>query len=59
MIAFEWLAGPAVVNVYINYEKKFAFVECRTGALQFMLAILCLFLYVYGSAVAVRHTGGV
>lgn len=24
------LAGPAVVNVYINYEKKFAFVECRT-----------------------------
>jgi len=22
--------GPAVVNVYINYEKKFAFVECRT-----------------------------
>lgn len=23
-------AGPAVVNVYINYEKKFAFVECRT-----------------------------
>ena len=25
-------AGPGVVNVYINYEKKFAFVEFRTGA---------------------------
>ena len=25
-------AGPSVVNVYINYEKKFAFVEFRTGA---------------------------
>lgn len=24
-------AGPCVVNVYINYEKKFAFVELRTG----------------------------
>jgi hypothetical protein len=24
-------AGPSVVNVYINYEKKFAFVEFRTG----------------------------
>lgn len=24
-------AGPCVVNVYINYEKKFAFVEFRTG----------------------------
>ena len=24
------LAGPCVVNVYINYEKKFAFVEFRT-----------------------------
>ena len=23
-------AGPCVVNVYINYEKKFAFVEFRT-----------------------------
>jgi hypothetical protein len=23
--------GPSVVNVYINYEKKFAFVEFRTG----------------------------
>jgi hypothetical protein len=27
-------AGPSVVNVYINYEKKFAFVEFRTGALS-------------------------
>jgi len=26
-------AGPGVVNVYINYEKKFAFVEFRTGAM--------------------------
>lgn len=26
-------AGPSVVNVYINYEKKFAFVEFRTGML--------------------------
>jgi hypothetical protein len=25
------IAGPCVVNVYINYEKKFAFVEFRTG----------------------------
>lgn len=25
------IAGPSVVNVYINYEKKFAFVEFRTG----------------------------
>jgi splicing factor U2AF subunit len=24
------LAGDAVVNVYINHEKKFAFVEMRT-----------------------------
>jgi len=24
------LAGDAVVNVYINYEKKFAFVEMRS-----------------------------
>lgn len=24
--------GACVVNVYINYEKKFAFVEFRTGA---------------------------
>ena len=29
-------AGPGVVNVYINYEKKFAFVEFRTGALPAM-----------------------
>jgi hypothetical protein len=28
-------AGQAVVNVYINYEKKFAFVEFRTGATLF------------------------
>lgn len=28
-----WIAGPCVVNVYINYEKKFAFVEFRTGEL--------------------------
>ena len=27
-------AGLCVVNVYINYEKKFAFVEFRTGALR-------------------------
>ncbi|BBH00869.1 U2 snRNP auxilliary factor, large subunit, splicing factor [Prunus dulcis] len=27
------LAGDAVVNVYINHEKKFAFVEMRTGLL--------------------------
>lgn len=25
-----FFAGDAVVNVYINYEKKFAFVEMRT-----------------------------
>lgn len=25
-----YTAGPCVVNVYINYEKKFAFVEFRT-----------------------------
>lgn len=25
-----WLAGDSVVNVYINHEKKFAFVEMRT-----------------------------
>jgi hypothetical protein len=25
------IVGPSVVNVYINYEKKFAFVEFRTG----------------------------
>ena len=25
------MQGPGVVNVYINYEKKFAFVEFRTG----------------------------
>ena len=24
-------AGPCVINVYINYERKFAFVELRTG----------------------------
>lgn len=30
------VAGPGscVVNVYINFEKKFAFVELRTGACQ-------------------------
>ena len=27
----RWTAGACVVNVYINYEKKFAFVELRTG----------------------------
>lgn len=27
-------AGNAVVNVYINKEKNFAFVEFRTGALN-------------------------
>ena len=26
-------AGPCVINVYINYERKFAFVELRTGEL--------------------------
>ncbi len=26
-------SGDSVINVYINYEKKFAFVEFRTGAL--------------------------
>lgn len=30
-------AGPSVVNVYINYEKKFAFVEFRTGQHSHML----------------------
>lgn len=25
-----WLVGDSVVNVYINHEKKFAFVEMRT-----------------------------
>ena len=28
-------AGACVVNVYINYEKKFAFVELRTGGHTF------------------------
>lgn len=27
-------AGPCVINVYINYERKFAFVELRTGVRQ-------------------------
>lgn len=31
-------AGPGVVNVYINYEKKFAFVEFRTGAPRYARA---------------------
>lgn len=30
-------AGACVVNVYINYEKKFAFVELRTGSLLSVL----------------------
>lgn len=25
-----WFIGDSVVNVYINHEKKFAFVEMRT-----------------------------
>ncbi len=27
--------GPCVINVYINYERKFAFVELRTGEAPF------------------------
>lgn len=30
VVASSIRAGPCVVNVYINYEKKFAFVEFRT-----------------------------
>lgn len=30
-VCWQCGAGPSVVNVYINYEKKFAFVEFRTG----------------------------
>ena len=26
-----FVAGPCVINVYINYERRFAFVELRTG----------------------------
>lgn len=54
------LAGDAVVNVYINHEKKFAFVEMRTveeasnamaldgiifEACQFQIIIKFLFLF--------------
>lgn len=31
-VNFLLCPGASVVNVYINYEKKFAFVEFRTGA---------------------------
>ena len=28
-------AGACAINVYINYERKFAFVELRTGEVAF------------------------
>lgn len=34
-------AGPCVINVYINYERKFAFVELRTGELLSLCASAC------------------
>jgi hypothetical protein len=36
-------AGPGmcVVNVYINYEKKFAFVELRTGGWRGGVVCVC------------------
>ena len=30
LIFILWFVGDAVVNVYINHEKKFAFVEMRS-----------------------------
>lgn len=30
MFIFSFVTGDAVVNVYINQEKRFAFVEMRT-----------------------------
>ena len=34
VLTIAWIAaGPCVINVYINYERKFAFVELRTGVL--------------------------
>ena len=37
-------AGPCVINVYINYERKFAFVELRTGIFHsFFISASCAF----------------
>ena len=35
-------AGPCVINVYINYERKFAFVELRTGGVESTMYIQLL-----------------
>lgn len=35
-------AGPCVINVYINYERKFAFVELRTGELLLLSLLACM-----------------
>lgn len=55
-LVFE-LVGDAVVNVYINHEKKFAFVEMRTVeeasnamALDGIIFEACKFFFLYLSS---------
>ena len=45
--AGEGLQGDPVVNVYVNMEKKFAFVEYRTGAKECLLVRICGYIYIY------------
>lgn len=40
VLIFFLVAGECVINVYINAEKKFAFVEFRTGEISCFLDAL-------------------